>query len=206
MDPEHIFWAKVDKDIVSANASNILYSAPYFLSETGEEIGVTNYFLVQLKSSKDYNLLEQFALENNVTIVDRNERTLWCTLACGTLATENALQLATKHMKVVYSLQQTSYFHGLDNLNYVYLSSQSPWIVGAASNPAVSATSGYFLSSAISTLPGQTPSSKGKIVIRCVNNSNTGYIPVAIGSGHKSRIQNICNSKYWTLVWDSGIN
>jgi len=97
-------------------------------------------------------------------------------------------------------------FHGLDNLNYVYLSSQSPWIVGAASNPAVSATSGYFLSSAISTLPGQTPSSKGKIVIRCVNNSNTGYIPVAIGSGHKSRIQNLCNSKYWTLVWDSGIN
>lgn len=96
MDPEYIFWAKVDKDIVSANASNILYSAPYFLTETGEEIGVTNYFLVQLKSSNDYNLLEQFALENNVTIVDRNERTLWCTLACGTLATENALQLANK--------------------------------------------------------------------------------------------------------------
>lgn len=41
VDPEYIFWAKVDKDIVSANASNILYSAPYFLTETGKEKGKT---------------------------------------------------------------------------------------------------------------------------------------------------------------------
>lgn len=94
--PEHIIWAKVDKDLVIANASNVIYYAPYFRTETGKEIGVTNYFLIQLKSSNDSELLEQFALDNNVTIVDRNERTLWNTLACGTLATGNALQLANK--------------------------------------------------------------------------------------------------------------
>lgn len=94
--PENIIWAKVDKDLVIANPNIILYSAPYFLTETGDEIGVTNYFMIQLKSSKDYNILEQFALDNNVTIVDRNERSLWNTLACGSRTTENALQLANK--------------------------------------------------------------------------------------------------------------
>lgn len=94
--PENIIWTKVDKDLVIANPNIILYSAPYFLTETGDEIGVTNYFMIQLKSSKDYNILEQFALDNNVTIVDRNERSLWNTLACGSRTTENALQLANK--------------------------------------------------------------------------------------------------------------
>ncbi len=94
-------------------------------------------------------------------------------------------------------------FSGMNNLSYVYLSSQLGKIVGAGSNVLMPSTSGYFLSSAISTLPPRSSLSRGKIVIRAVNTSNTAYIPASIGSGHKTNIGNTCESKNWTLVWDS---
>lgn len=94
-------------------------------------------------------------------------------------------------------------FSGMNNLSYVYLSSQLGKIVGAGSNVSMPSTSGYFLSSAISTLPPRSSLSRGKIVIRAVNTSNTAYIPASIGSGHKTNIGNTCESKNWTLVWDS---
>lgn len=94
-------------------------------------------------------------------------------------------------------------FSGMNNLSYVYLSSQLGKIVGAGSNVSILSTSGYFLSSAISTLPPRSSLLRGKIVIRAVNTSNTAYIPASIGSGHKTNIGNTCESKNWTLVWDS---
>ena len=97
-------------------------------------------------------------------------------------------------------------FSGMNYLSYVYLSSQLGKIVGAGSNSFMPTTYGYFLSSAISTLPTRDDMSKGKIVIRAVNTSNTDYIPVSIGNGHKTNIQTKCNDKKWILVWDSGIN
>ena len=97
-------------------------------------------------------------------------------------------------------------FSGMNYLSYVYLSSQLGKIVGAGSNSFMPTTYGYFLSSAISTLPTRDDMSKGKIVIRAVNTSNTDYIPVSIGNGHKNNIQTKCNDKKWILVWDSGIN
>lgn len=75
--------------------------------------------------------------------------------------------------------------------------------MGAGSNVSMPSTSGYFLSSAISTLPPRSSLSRGKIVIRAVNTSNTAYIPASIGSGHKTNIGNTCELKNWTLVWDS---
>ena len=97
-------------------------------------------------------------------------------------------------------------FSGMNYLSYVYLSSQLGKIVGAGSNSFMPTTYGYFLSSAISTLPTRDDMSKGKIVIRAVNTSNTDYIPVSIGNGHKTNIQTKCDDKKWILVWDSGIN
>ena len=97
-------------------------------------------------------------------------------------------------------------FSGMNYLSYVYLSSQLGKIVGAGSNSFMPTTYGYFLSSAISTLPTRDDMSKGKIVIRAVNTSNTDYIPVSIGNGHKTNIQTKCSDKKWILVWDSGIN
>lgn len=94
-------------------------------------------------------------------------------------------------------------FEGMNNLSYVYLSSQLSKIVGACLNVSMPATSGYYLSSAISTLPNRSPFSRGMIVIKAVNINNTEYIPVLIGAGHKINIGNICEQKKWTLVWDS---
>lgn len=93
---ENIAWAKVDKDFIASNAAEILYSAPYYITETGREVGLTNYFLVRLNSVEDYKKLEKFVLENQVTIVDANQRSLWYTLACGSHSVSNALQLANK--------------------------------------------------------------------------------------------------------------
>ena len=93
---ENIAWAKVDKDFIASNVAEILYSAPYYITETGREVGLTNYFLVRLNSVEDYKKLEKFVLENQVTIVDANERSLWYTLACGSHSVSNALQLANK--------------------------------------------------------------------------------------------------------------
>lgn len=94
-------------------------------------------------------------------------------------------------------------FSGLSNLSYVYLSSQLGKIVGASSNSLMITSMGEFLSSAISTLPARSFYTKGKIVIRAVNTANTEFIPVSIASQYKTTIQNNCNTKNWTLVWDS---
>ena len=92
-------------------------------------------------------------------------------------------------------------FSGMNNLTYVYLSSQLGKIVGAGSNAMMPSTSGYYLSSAVSTLPTRGTLSKGKIVIRAVNTSNTEFIPVSIASSHKTDIENKCKTKNWSYVW-----
>lgn len=98
-------------------------------------------------------------------------------------------------------------FTEMPNLHYVYLSSQLTRIVGAGGNASNPNYSGLYLSSAVSTLPQrQTSLSRGKIVVRAVNSTNTAYIPVTIATTHKNNIQNTCSSKNWDLVWDSGIN
>lgn len=97
-------------------------------------------------------------------------------------------------------------FSGLYNLSYVYLSSQSTKIVGAGTNLYNPSSYGYYLSNAILTLPMRSSLSGGKVVIRCVNASNTAYIPVSIATSYKATIENSCRAKYWTVVWDSGIN
>ena len=94
--PENVAWAKVDKNLIDLNSVNILYSAPYYITETGKEVGLTNYFLVRLNSIADYDKLEKFAVANHVIIVSANERSLWYTLACGSHSVGNALQLANK--------------------------------------------------------------------------------------------------------------
>jgi len=97
-------------------------------------------------------------------------------------------------------------FSGLNNLSYVYLSSQDSKIVGAGSSTTSIITKGYHLSSAVSSLPSISSTIfPGKIVIRAVNSTNTGFTPVKISSQYKNTIQNYCADNGWNLVWDSGI-
>lgn len=127
-----------------------------------------------------------------------------------TVVSPSLLSISNCPALIVLSLENVGFtnfsFSGLNNLLYVYLSSQASRIVGAGTNSLLSSTFGYYLNSAISTLPIRNPTMAAKIVIRAVNSSNTGFEPVNIASTYKTSIQEYCSSNYWTLVWDSGIN
>ena len=97
-------------------------------------------------------------------------------------------------------------FSGLNNLSYVYLSSQDARIVGVGSSATVQMTKGYYLSAAVSSLPTKgTSVFPAKIVIRAVNSTNSAFTKVKISSTYKNNIQNYCTNNGWILVWDSGV-
>ena len=95
-------------------------------------------------------------------------------------------------------------FGSFPNLNYLYLSSYNSGIVGATNIFSQPQNKGYYLSSSLATLPVRSGMS-GTVVIRAVNNTNTSYIPVQIGSQYKTAIENNCSNKGWDVIWDSGV-
>lgn len=88
-------WAEVDAEMARAYSDEIVYLAPYLKGAT-KDLGVTDRFYVKLKSAKDYDLLEEFAVVNGAKIVNENFLPLWYALVCTDLATENALTLSNK--------------------------------------------------------------------------------------------------------------
>ena len=72
----------------------VVYSAPYYILPSGVELGLSELFLVKLKSESDYHLLETFANEHNVCIVASMSRPLWYKLSCTINSTGNALEMA----------------------------------------------------------------------------------------------------------------
>ncbi len=88
-------WAEVDAEMARAYSGEIVYLAPYLKGAT-KDLGVTDRFYVKLKSAKDYDLLEEFAVVNGAKIVNENFLPLWYALVCTDLATENALTLSNK--------------------------------------------------------------------------------------------------------------
>lgn len=72
----------------------VVYSAPYYILPTGAELGLSELFLVKLNSESDYQVLETFANEHNVSIVANMPRPLWYKLACTQDSTGNALEMA----------------------------------------------------------------------------------------------------------------
>lgn len=90
-------------------------------------------------------------------------------------------------------------FSGLNNLQYVYLSSRKGHILGTSPNISLVTTRGYNLSSAISTLPSRHFSLPGKVVLREVNNADTEFIPVSIDSTYRNAIKDYCKDNWWNL-------
>ena len=88
--------AKITHETADLYKGHVLYSAPYYITPEGAEIGLTNIFRIQLFDSDDIDALEEFAEANNVKIIKSNMIPLWYTLSCTDTSTKNALELANQ--------------------------------------------------------------------------------------------------------------
>ena len=92
---EDLMWTTISSQDRLSNEPDILYEAPYFLSEDGKELGLSHLFYVKLKSEEDLPLLEKTAESNVVEIIGNNEyMPLWYTLSCTKASKSNALDMA----------------------------------------------------------------------------------------------------------------
>jgi subtilisin family serine protease len=91
-------WAVVKtNETLNQAITSVIYEAPYFLSETGKELGLSHLLYVKLNSNSDLSKLETLAFSNNVEIIGNNEfMPLWYTLACSKESNGNALEIANK--------------------------------------------------------------------------------------------------------------
>ncbi len=83
-----------DEDLELLRDEAVVYSAPYYILPNGAELGLSELFLVKLKSDSDYHILTSFANEHNVSIVASMSRPLWYKLSCTVNSTGNALEMA----------------------------------------------------------------------------------------------------------------
>ena len=98
-------------------------------------------------------------------------------------------------------------FNNLPNLKYLYVSSQSHGIVGGYNNMATVNAQGKWLANSIATLRQRPSEDKGKIIIRCINSSNTEYINAVICQYNANLINATYGSdKNWNVIWDSGVS
>ncbi|MDR2968910.1 MAG: S8 family serine peptidase [Tannerellaceae bacterium] len=75
--------------------SSVLYWAPYYKTEDGGEIGITNLFLVLLKPKTDLAKLEELAKENSVEMLGADKDIPgWYYLACTNGSKGNSLEMA----------------------------------------------------------------------------------------------------------------
>lgn len=95
-DEYRIVWLKIPTKVLSERKAAVLYSAPYYRTAEGHEVGLTNYFLVKLKAASDLAELKQFAAEHNAMVLYGDEADLWYTLTCTSASEMNALELANK--------------------------------------------------------------------------------------------------------------
>lgn len=97
-------------------------------------------------------------------------------------------------------------FNVLPNLKYLYISSQSHGIVGGYNNISTVNAQGKWLANSIATLRQRPSDDKGKIIIRCINSSNTEYINAVICQYNVNLINTTYGSdKNWNVIWDSGV-
>lgn len=88
-------WAVVENSVSLASNDFILYEAPFFKLETGEEAGLSHLFYVKLKHENGIANLLKLASQYNVEIVGNNKyMPLWFTLACSKESKGNALEAA----------------------------------------------------------------------------------------------------------------
>jgi len=89
------FWTVVEAKDFDFLSPVISYHAPFFYSERGGELGLTNLFYVKLLKGEDVKILEKVAKDNGVRILGNNEfMPLWYTLSCDRNSKGNALEMA----------------------------------------------------------------------------------------------------------------
>jgi len=77
--------------------TQIRYTAPFFTTKSGEEVGLSHLFYVKLKAESDKNKLQMLCKEHKATIIGNNKfMPLWYTIACSKNSSGNSLDLANK--------------------------------------------------------------------------------------------------------------
>ena len=90
-----LMWASVETSESLLKYSEVLYEAPYFITEDGYELGLSHLLYVKLKSEKDVEQLTKMANKFNVEVIGNNEyMPLWYTLGCTKSSKGNALGIA----------------------------------------------------------------------------------------------------------------
>ncbi len=73
----------------------VVYKAPFFKTNRGKPVGISNLFYVKLKDKDDIHLLRKYAERYNVTIIRQNSyMPLWFTLLCTNTSNGNSLEIA----------------------------------------------------------------------------------------------------------------
>ena len=97
-------------------------------------------------------------------------------------------------------------FSGLPSLRYLYVSSQDDMIVGGTDSSYPLLTKGRYLADSIYTLPDRSgQSTKGRIRVRGVSQTNTEYVNAVISVQNRNLISTFCSDKNWNVIWDSGV-
>lgn len=92
---DSLYMCGVISDITNPAYGNaIKYSAPFYMTEDGSEIGISNLFSVKLKNESELDILQTFAEINHLTIVENDYIPLWHILSCTDLSPGNALEMA----------------------------------------------------------------------------------------------------------------
>lgn len=82
-------------DLKSVDTKEVVYVAPYFKTDDGADIGITNVFSVQLKRGDDLAKLRKIAEENNLDMLGENQfDTSIYYLSCTNESKGNALEMA----------------------------------------------------------------------------------------------------------------
>lgn len=75
--------------------SAIAYEAPFFVGQSGKELGLSHLLYVKLFDPADVGHLERLAEEHRLTILGNNTyMPLWYALACDRNSKGNALEMA----------------------------------------------------------------------------------------------------------------
>lgn len=75
----------------------VVHAAPYFSNQGEEKIGLSEFFMVKLKSPGDVDQLLEYATQQGATVIGQNKfLPLWYTLAVTAAAKANALDLANR--------------------------------------------------------------------------------------------------------------
>ena len=83
------------EDSSKPSVNNSLYTAPFFIAENQEIVGLSHLFYVKVLTMEDTVLLKGMAAQNQVEILGNNPlRPLWFTLACSNQSVGNALDMS----------------------------------------------------------------------------------------------------------------